>query len=193
MNSMKRLTCAALGVLAVAGISLAVACGGDSAKPLGQRVTDPAAVPTSTPLVFPLVYQIRGDVVSTTGGSGTLPAGVSATPSRSGNTYTVAAGDKCASIAAQFKITVDELRKNNRTINDACNNLKIGDVLKVQGASTPTPSGPTPKTSGKEYKILSGDTCGAIAASYGVDVEKLIQANGIDCSNLKIGQTIKIP
>jgi LysM repeat protein len=189
----------------VGGLLLLVAaCGGGGGnEPLGQRVTDPAAVQSSTPLVNPVLYQIRGDVVTTSGGaSGTVPAnagggggGTGATPSRVNNTYTVASGDTCADIAAKFNISVDDLKKNNRTINADCSNLKIGDILKVQGAATPVPNGPTPKTSGKTYTVQSGDTCGDIAASYGVDVQKLIQANGLDsdCTDLKIGQVLNIP
>ena len=169
----------AAGIVAIA--VFATACGGDSAKPLGQRVTDPAAVQTSTPISNPnsnpVTYQIRGDVVSTTGGSGTVPAGSSPTPSRSNTTHTVASGDTCADIAGKFSISVDDLKKANRTINSDCSNLKVGDVLKIQSTVTPVATGPTPRGSGREYTVKEGDNCGSIAANQGVDVEKLIQNN----------------
>ena len=123
------------GLVALA--ALVGSCGGDEAKPLGQRVTDPGAVPTSTPITNPVIYQIRGDVVSTTGGSGTVPAGSSPTPSRTNNTYTVVANDTCAAIATKFSISVDDLKKANRGINSECSNLKVGDVLKIQSTTTP--------------------------------------------------------
>ena len=190
---MRFIAAIAAGIICVA--ALATACGGEDAKPLGQRVTDPAAVQTSTPITNPVTYQIRGDVVSTSGGSGTVPAGSTPTPSRSNNTHTVAAGDTCADIAAKFTISVDDLKKANRGINSDCSNLKVGDVLKIQSSATPIASGPTPRGSGREYTVKAGDNCGSIAANQGVDVEKLIQNNNLDagCVNLKIGQVLRIP
>ena len=196
MDSMLRIRhIAILAGLLGGAFALAACGGGDAARPLGARVTDPAAVPTSTPLQNALVYQIRGDVVSTTGGSGTVPAGSTPTPQRQNNTYTVLSGDTCADIATKFSISLDDLKKNNRSINAECSNLKIGDVIRIQSSATPTPTGPTPKTSSKDYKVLAGDNCGSIAAGYGVDVQKLIQLNGLDsaCTTLKVGQILKIP
>jgi LysM repeat protein len=188
---------------ALAGVALlAAACGGDGAESnagTGRRITDPAAVPSSTPIQNPVVYHITNDVVTTSGGSGT--AGTGATPAGGPKSYTVKPGDTCAAIALQFGITTEALLKTNRTIDAACGNLHEGDTLRIPTASTtPTAgnggiSGPTPKPSGREYTVKSGDTCAGIAQSYSVDVNQFIALNGIDanCQNLKAGQTVKIP
>jgi LysM repeat protein len=46
-----------------------------------------------------------------------------------------------------------------------------------------------------EYKVQSGDSCGAIANLYNSSVVAIISLNGLNstCTNLAIGQTIKVP
>jgi len=198
MTSMLRILLGALAGVAL----LTAACGGsgtDSNAGKGQRITDPAAVPSSTPIQNPVVYHITNDVVTTSGGSGTVGAG--ATPAGGPKNYTVKSGDTCAAIALQFGVTTDALLKANRTIDAGCGNLHEGDTLRIPTATTtPTAgnggtSGPTPRPSGREYTVKSGDTCAGIAQSYSVDVNQFIALNGIDanCQNLKAGQTVKIP
>ncbi len=196
--------CVGLMLTVLAGGVMAVACGGDDGATGGggQRVTDPAKVPSSTPIQGATLFQIRGDVVSLSGGTGGGGTPVAGQTPAGSKTYTVESGDTCGDIAKQFGISVDELLKANRTIEAGCTNLHAGDKLKIP-VLTPTPGasgggviggGPTPRPSGKEYKVVSGDTCDAIARSYGVDLTKLVAANGnVDCSKLQIGQTIKIP
>ena len=184
----------------MAAMLIAAACGGDDGGPsgVGKPVTDPAKVPSSTPIQNGTLYQIRGDVISTSGGvAGTVSpiAGLTPTGAR---TYTVKGGDTCAGIAADFKVTVDELLKANRTIDSNCSNLRPGDQLRIpSGSPTPLPGGatPTPRPgSPKDYTVKSGDTCGAIAANFSVTLQALQSANpSINCGNLQIGQLIKIP
>jgi len=187
----------------VAVVAVMAACGGggttDKDAGKGQRITDPAKVPSSTPIQDPLTYKIQDNaVISPPGGAAGVPIG-SQTPTGA-KPYTVKANDTCGAIAAQFGITVADLLKANRTIDPNCGNLHEGDQLKIPAppatATTGgTTSGPTPKPSGKEYTVKSGDTCDAIAKGYGVDVNKLIQLNGLDadCRNLQPGQVVKIP
>lgn len=195
-----------LGALFAAAL-LSSACGGSARKDgtTGQRVTDPASVPSSTPIGNTLTYQIRNDVIIAPDG-GEAPVSSGSTPVSGTKNYTVQSGDTCGAIATQFGITVAELMKVNRTIDENCTNLRPGDVLKIPGGTSGgTPGGtsgggttagtPTPKPGGKEYRVQAGDTCDAIAKSYGVDLKQLIALNNLDpeCLNLQVGQTIKIP
>lgn len=87
-----------------------------------------------------------------------------------------------------------------------------GDATKTPGTGTPatarTPTTPgTPKTttatttgtpgaSGKTYKVVAGDTCGAIATAHNITLEQLLAVNGMtedDCASLQIGQELKLP
>ena len=184
-------------LFALAAALVLAACGGGDPDPnagKGPRITDPALVPTSTPLAAEIIYHIQGDVVTSSGGTSSKIATGSPTPGSS-STYSVQPGDTCADIASRYKITVEALLKANRTISADCTNIKAGETLKIPATVSSTPAGPTPRPGGKEYTTRAGDTCAGIAASYSVDVARLIDANGLnaDCTNLKTGQVVKIP
>ena len=190
-----------LGLPLRALLALRAACGGgngDDGAGKGARVTDPGKVPTSTPIQNATLYHLQGDLVSTSGGNATPSAG--STIGGNARNHTVASGDTCGTIAIKYTTTVDELRRINRTINEGCSNLLIGDILRLPGAATPAPGTNATATargatgSGRQYVVKSGDTCGAIAASYGVTVANIISANGLDPNcTLKVGQTVRIP
>ena len=127
-----------IGGLFVAALLLAAAAcgGGGSSNGSGARVTDPAKVPSSTPIGDGATrYLIVGNAVSVSGGTPAVISNIPGTPGPAA-TYTVKSGDTCAAIAAQFKITTDELLKNNRTVDSGCTNLHAGDTLRIP-ASTP--------------------------------------------------------
>ncbi len=181
---------------------VAVACGGgggDQAANKGKVITDPARVPTSTPIRDPITFKIRNDVVTTSGGaSGSVSGGPTPTPTT--KTYTVKSGDTCGAIARQFNVAVEDLLRINRNIDAGCGNIHEGDTLRIPSAgASPTAgaafgTGPTPKPSGKNYTVVAGDTCSDIARSYGVKVEDLIALNSLDAAcSLKVGQALKIP
>ena len=208
----KRAGLALLACVALAGAVL-TGCGGggdgDSGSQ-GDRITDPAKVPSSTPIGqgAPTKYEIHQDgSLSVSGGptvAGTpLP---NQTPAAgSGGKYTVKSGDTCGGIAAQYGVTADQLIAANRaTINQGCTNLHEGDEIKIPGAasttSTPRPSSggastPTPRAGSRSYTVQSGDTCDDIARNQGVTLADLIALNNLDaeCRNLQPGQVLKIP
>jgi len=74
---------------------------------------------------------------------------------------------------------------------------------RTPGTTTQTPNGTrTPGATGtagngaKTYKVEAGDFCGTIAADHNVTLAALLAANNMteaDCSNLQIGQELKIP
>jgi murein DD-endopeptidase MepM/ murein hydrolase activator NlpD len=66
------------------------------------------------------------------------------------------------------------------------------------GVTTPTPdfphSLPLPREYGEQYTIQSGDTLFTIAQQYGVPLEVLMQANGLnEASVLSVGSVVNIP
>jgi LysM repeat protein len=199
---MPRIASAVVFALALSGLALFSGCGGGggSEKP-GARVTDPSRVPSSTPVQNPTLYKIQGNEVLISGGaSGQITPAAQTTPVASD--YVIKAGDFCATIASDHKITLDDFLKANRNVD--CNNLKIGDKVKIPSSAAATPTKPsiggTPASGGsggaKTYVVQPGDTCGAIATAKGVSLQALLSANpsiNSNCSNLNAGQTINIP
>ena len=191
--------------LSLAAAALLMACGsGGEAEQPGERITDPARVPSSTPIQNPTLFKIEGNEVTLSGGASGAITPVAVTPPPSSE-YVIKSGDFCSTIATQFKITLDALQTANRTMD--CNNLRIGDKLKIPSAPVATPTrgsltgNPTtrPGTTGggsKSYTVKSGDTCAGIASANGATLAAFMAANNsidANCTNLREGQIVTIP
>lgn len=203
MSRMRRfIPLATLSGFAALGLVAASCGGGGTPEPAdGARITDPALVPSSTPIQNPVLYRIQGNQVTLVGEGTTVDltpvAGI--TPTGRSN-YTVEAGDTCFGIASSNDITLDELLNTNPNVD--CGNLQAGDTLIIPGGSntgsTPgTSSTPQPTQSsgsGETYTVQAGETCSDIAASYGVSVSDIISLNNLDSDcNLQEGQVVEIP
>lgn len=103
-------------------------------------------------------------------------------------TYVVKSGDTLGAIAARYGTTWQALQSLNGLSNP--NYLYIGQVLKVTGQ---VKSNSTPATTQSVYYVRYGDTLGAIANRYGVNVYTLARNNGISNVNwIYPGQRIVI-
>lgn len=74
----------------------------------------------------------------------------------------------------------------------------IPTLIPYVPGQTPTPDVPrvlpTTRIVPEQYVIQAGDTLGAVASTYGIDLDTLIAANpGINANYLAIGQVIQIP
>ncbi len=107
--------------------------------------------------------------------------------------YTVATGDTLGGIASKYGVTVSELKAANGLTN---NELWVGMKLQVPGKGSQLKTQTTAKATNnlrKDYRVKRGDTLGVIAKRHGVTVKALKQANKLKSSNIRVGQTIKIP
>lgn len=208
---MVKLRALVIAVAALAVVSVAAGCGGSTKAPAEKQANDPASVPSSTPLANAPIYYIVGDTISMKGGATATIGATNATPNASSSqTYTVASGDTCYGIAAQFGITIDQLYRANGGENGTCASLSVGNVMHIPGqtaTATPSPgsggasNGTTPKatatsagsSSGQTYTVQAGDTCYGIATTLGVDPEKFVAANTAACNNLHQGDTLHVP
>jgi len=147
------------------------ACGGGGApeeEGNGERITDPARVPSSTPVQNPTLYKIQGNQVTLVGGESSLLTPVAGnTPGAGGKTYTVKSGDTCYGIAADHGVTLDALIKANPTM---CDTLNAGDVMRIPAAAAPptqTSGGLTsnPTVRGPPRRRRPGGQVGARARS----------------------------
>lgn len=103
-------------------------------------------------------------------------------PKPSASTYTVKKGDTLSEIAVRYKTTVAELVRLNNIKNP--NLIYPGQVLKLPGASAPTPV----------YHIVKkGETLSGIASRYNTTYQQLAKINGIKNPHLIYpGQKIKV-
>ena len=120
-------------------------------------------------------------------------------------TYTVESGDNLYRIAVANNVTVADMQTANPNLTGDAPVLQPGDVLKLpncipgEGTATLNPtsaSGGTPAAvaSQETYIVKPGDTMGAIASRFGVSVNAILEANGLDNPNrLSIGQALIIP
>jgi len=181
---------AALGLMAIilligAGVVYA-------ALNVGGRVVEPTPVstPTETALPSPTATEISTNTP--------VPTATELPPFD----YTVAAGDTCSLIALNFGISVNSLIiLNNLPVS--CNNLYIGQVLKVP-YPTPTPAPlPTntlpPEEAAKAecekvpITVQENDTLSSISLNYAVPMAAIKEYNGLSTDNVFLGQTLLIP
>lgn len=102
-------------------------------------------------------------------------------PSQSTNYYTVQKGDTLYKIAAQFNITVAELKRINSLTSDT---LSIGQRLLISQE---------PTILNNIYVVEKGDTLYEIASVYGISVQELKELNNLTSNNIYIGQQLVVP
>lgn len=105
------------------------------------------------------------------------------TPSR---TYTVRQGDNLSRIAAQQKVSVNDLKRWN---NLSSNALKIGQNLTLTANNSPQAAQTAAATF---YKVRPGDSLYAIAKRHKVSLKQLQNWNPKASKALKPGQTLAL-
>jgi len=164
-------------VFAIVLALTATACGGGGGespeKKPGERITDPARVPSSTPVASLIscddkapaagtCYKIAGrqvevpNVVSAAPSKSVSGAAPAAAPTGGAKKYVVQSGDLCGTIAAEHGVSVDALLKANRSIDANCGNLHAGDELVIPAGGTTATAGsvaPTPTPTAKPGSV----------------------------------------
>jgi len=154
------------------------------------QVLTPQAPPTALPLTSgPTVISVAEASPTEVGvvPSATVAAPTPVPTSASSQfEYTVQWHDTLYSIARRFNTTVEALVALNGLPN--ANDIRVGQVLKIAGASPSTP-GPF-----QEYVVQPGDTLYSIARRYNTTVDAISQANGIvNPWYISVGQKLIIP
>ncbi len=116
--------------------------------------------------------------------------------------YTVVLGDTCGGIANLFGVSVQSIIVQNN-LSATCNNLVIGQVLKVPHAtptlapfptSTPAAAQQTEDACEKVLVTVQQDqTLSSIALNYNVTMSSIKEFNSLSTDNVFVGQVIKIP
>ncbi|CAG68020.1 MULTISPECIES: LysM peptidoglycan-binding domain-containing protein [Acinetobacter] len=107
--------------------------------------------------------------------------------------YVVQSGDSLNAVASKFNLQLDVLADLNGLNRNA--GLRVGQKLKLTGEPS---AHSTAKSKAKDneipdvYTVKSGDTLGNIANRYSLQVDDLMQINGLRHSTLQAGQKIKL-
>lgn len=105
--------------------------------------------------------------------------------------YTVQAGDTLYDVAVKFNTSVQFLADSNNLSN--VDTIFSGQILKVPGAASVTPSVVATNACARRYTIQWGDTLSSIAWQNGVTTQSLASANNLFGETIFAGQQLCIP
>jgi LysM repeat protein len=148
-----------------------------------------------------------GQTIKLTNGTAAAPVvAPAAAPASSGSaaSYTITTGDTVSSIASRFGVSIQDILSANGLSWTSV--IYAGRTLTIPGGSAPAiqpvaavtpiaaaPAKATPAAGGQTYTIVSGDTISGIAAKFGVSVQSVLSANGLNLSSIIFsGRTLQI-
>lgn len=110
--------------------------------------------------------------------------------STSTNTYTVKAGDTLSKIARVHNTSVSSVQQLNRLSGT---NIYPGQKLVVNGKPQVSAPATTPVASTTTtYRVVGGDTLSKIAKKHNTTVTKLMSANNLKTTTIRVGQVLKV-
>jgi len=124
------------------------------------------------------------------------PPAPSASPAATGGRHTVVSGDTVSRIAGKYGVGVSAmLAANGLTARSV---IYPGQSLIVPGIAPASFVAPVriaaPVATGGSYTIQSGDTLTGVAARFGITVQDILNANGLNWSSIiYAGRTLTIP
>ncbi|WP_246197271.1 LysM peptidoglycan-binding domain-containing protein [Cytobacillus depressus] len=98
--------------------------------------------------------------------------------------YTIQKGDTLYSLAKQYGVSVEDLKKKN---NIQLDQLSVGGQIIVPAESFER------KKEEVTYTVVPGDTLWGIAKRFGLTVEDLAKENGLNKEMVLIGQKLNVP
>src|SRR5581483_906800 len=108
-----------------------------------------------------------------------------------GLVHLVKDGDTLQALAERYSANADEIARANGLKVPFV--LQIGQTLVIPGGKVPEASAPAP-SSQTTYTVAEGDSVSSIADDFGVDIQTIVDANGLDEPYiLQPGQQIVIP
>lgn len=127
------------------------------------------------------------------------PTPVLATPTSAPPTpvvYRVRPGDTLFELALNNDISLEALLAANNLTEDDVFTLQPGDEIIIPDANATVAPTPTVPPEGFTYTVRAGDTLMAIGLRYGVNTQRILDANGLTLAQartLRPGQTLLIP
>ncbi|MDH6237234.1 LysM peptidoglycan-binding domain-containing protein [Cryobacterium sp. CG_9.6] len=150
----------------------------------------------SSALIFP------GQVLMLSGGAATASATPAAQNVQDAQSYTVLSGDTIGAIAGAHGLSTDAVLRANGLDRSSIIYpgqtilVTVDPVAQIVPAAFITALGPVtaPLAAGTQHTIQTGDTISAVAATAGVSVQAVLDANGLGWSSMIYpGQVLAIP
>lgn len=137
-----------------------------------------------------------GQRLAIPGGVAAAPdSGLQPNPSPSSNnsvTYTLRRGDSLYRVSLIFGVTVDDLMAANSLSN--ANAVYPGLVVRVPDQSASENQPEMGSSNRKTHTVSAGETLTRIAIQYGVTVDGIMAANGLnDATSIYAGQVLNLP
>lgn len=101
--------------------------------------------------------------------------------------HVVQAGETLYRIAIRYKVTVEQLKKDNNLKSDA---LSVGMTLRI-GSNKPVVTPVSPQNT-RTYTVVKGDTLSKIAREQNTTIAALRSLNNLKSDNLSIGMVLKV-
>ena len=130
------------------------------------------------------------------------PTPVALTPTATPNLYRIRAGDTLFELALDNDISLETLLAANGLTEDDVYTIQPGDDIIIPDPNAPleptataTPT-PTLAPEGVTYTVRAGDTLMAIGIRFGVNIQRILDANGLTLTqarSLRPGQELIIP
>lgn len=157
---------------------------GEAAAPSVVSGAEGGTAPTPTPVVIALTP-------APTPAATIPPAAEPTTTTGEGwILYMVQSGDTLYSLAARYGTTVEAIMALNPTLSTP-EQLQAGTQIKLpqgEAGTTPIAGG------GVEYIVQAGDDLGLIASKFGVSMDDIVRANGLENPDfIYVGQKLIIP
>lgn len=158
-----------------------------------EEAAPAAAEMPAAPLAAPAAPGERTAAGETAAGSAPRPQGEAATPTRTatrpagakGGVHRVAAGETFFGIARRYGVSSDALAAANPAVEPG--RLRTGHELRIPAPAAPARPGE------RSHTVVQGETLWGIARRYGVSVDAVRELNRLGGSDVRIGQTLRIP
>lgn len=127
--------------------------------------------------------------------TGTAKAPEAAAPAAA---YTVVPGDTLSAIAAKHDVSLQSLLEANglnvTSIIQPGQEISLGSgAAEISTASSAPAAAPAAPASAGTYTVAAGDTLGGIAAKHGVELQSVLEANGLNMNSvIRPGQELAL-
>ncbi len=184
-----------------------------TATPVATATATAPATSTATrsvtPAVTPTGRSVAASIITATATLTTparvalalpTPTPIALTPTATPNVYRIRAGDTLFELALDNDISLETLLAANSLTEDDVYTIQPGDDIIIPDPNAPleptATATPTLAPEGVTYTVRAGDTLMAIGLRFGVNIQRILDANGLTLTqarSLRPGQELIIP